>query len=54
MQIHKQPTDIGAFTAELASLFRSAIEAAGMQLVIEGERVRASSSTWIARCGKRS
>ena len=35
MQIQKQPTDIGAFTAELASLFRSAIEAAGMQLVIE-------------------
>jgi PAS domain S-box-containing protein len=35
MQIHKQPTDIGAFTADLASLFRSAIESAGMQLVID-------------------
>jgi PAS domain S-box-containing protein len=35
MQINKQPTDIGAFTADLASLFRSAIESAGMQLVID-------------------
>ena len=35
MQIHTQPTDIASFTAELASLFRSAIEAAGLRLELE-------------------
>ncbi|MEZ0600831.1 response regulator [Paraburkholderia sp. IW21] len=35
LQIHSQPTDIAAFTAELASLFESAIEAAGLQLTVE-------------------
>jgi PAS domain S-box-containing protein len=40
MEIHKQPTDIGAFTAELASLFRSAIESAGMQLVVDFDETR--------------
>jgi PAS domain S-box-containing protein len=30
-----QPTDLGAYTAELASVFRSAIEKAGLQLVID-------------------
>ncbi|MDE1182271.1 response regulator [Paraburkholderia sp.] len=34
-QIDPQPTDIAAFTAELASIFRSAIETAGLQLVID-------------------
>ncbi|MFM0173383.1 response regulator [Paraburkholderia sediminicola] len=35
IQIHTQPTDIAAFTAELASLFQSAIEAAGLRLEVE-------------------
>ncbi|QYD68873.1 response regulator [Paraburkholderia edwinii] len=35
IQIHREPTDVAAFTAELASLFRSAIESAGMSLVVD-------------------
>jgi signal transduction histidine kinase len=35
MQIATQPTDIASFTAELASLFQSAIEAAGLRLEVE-------------------
>src|SRR6185312_7972941 len=32
---HYVPTDLGLFTAELASMFRSAVERAGLQLVID-------------------
>ncbi|SDD86291.1 GAF sensor hybrid histidine kinase [Cupriavidus sp. YR651] len=35
VQMQPQPTDLPAFTAELASLFRSAIEAAGLQLIVD-------------------
>lgn len=35
IEIHRQTTDIAAFTAELASLFRSAIESAGIELRID-------------------
>ncbi|BAN27211.1 response regulator [Caballeronia insecticola] len=35
IEIHRQPTDIAGFTAELASLFRSAIETAGLRLDID-------------------
>jgi PAS domain S-box-containing protein len=35
MQIDPQPTDIASFTVELASLFQSAIEAAGLRLELE-------------------
>ncbi|MEA3084633.1 MAG: hypothetical protein QOC89_2330 [Paraburkholderia sp.] len=35
IQIHTEPTDVAAFTAELASLFQSAIEAAGLRLEVE-------------------
>lgn len=35
VQMQPQPTDLPGFTAELASLFRSAIEAAGMRLVVD-------------------
>ncbi|SAK51313.1 sensor kinase/response regulator fusion protein [Caballeronia temeraria] len=35
IEIHRQPTDIAVFTAELASLFRSAIETAGLRLDID-------------------
>ena len=34
-QISPQPTDIAAFTAELAALFRSAIETVGLQLEVD-------------------
>jgi PAS domain S-box-containing protein len=35
IQIHTQPTELAGFTAELASLFRSAVESAGMKLVVD-------------------
>ncbi|HEY4303774.1 MAG TPA: response regulator [Gemmatimonadaceae bacterium] len=35
IQIHREPTDVAAFTAELASLFRSAVESVGMSLVVD-------------------
>ncbi|WP_121310850.1 response regulator [Paraburkholderia sp. BL17N1] len=35
IEIHTQPTDIASFTAELASLFQSAIEAAGLRLEVD-------------------
>ncbi|CAD6562635.1 response regulator [Paraburkholderia sabiae] len=37
IEIHPQPTDLAAFTADLASLFRSAIESAGMKLEVDCE-----------------
>ncbi|MBP0588731.1 response regulator [Paraburkholderia sp. LEh10] len=37
IEIHPQPTDLAAFTADLASLFRSAIESAGMTLTVDCE-----------------
>lgn len=35
VQKHPQPTDLPAFTADLASLFRSAIEGADLQLIVD-------------------
>jgi PAS domain S-box-containing protein len=35
MQARYEPTDLGAVTSELASVFRSAIEKAGMRLVVD-------------------
>lgn len=35
IEMHRQPTDLAVFTAELASLFRSAIETAGLRLEID-------------------
>jgi PAS domain S-box-containing protein len=35
MQAYFEPTDLAAFTAELASLFRSAIERAGLRFIVE-------------------
>ncbi|MPW18831.1 response regulator [Paraburkholderia sp. CNPSo 3157] len=37
MEINPQPTDLAAFTADLASLFRSTIESAGMTLCVDCE-----------------
>ena len=38
------PTDLSAYTAELASVFRSAIERAGMELVVVPLKIRAPAS----------
>ncbi|WP_206602845.1 ATP-binding protein [Leptolyngbya ohadii] len=35
IQANYEPTDLAAYTADLASMFRSAIEGAGMQLVVD-------------------
>ena len=35
LKAHFQPTDLAAFTAELASSFRSAMEKAGLQLIVD-------------------
>ena len=37
MRAHFEPTSLGAFTAELASSFRSAVERAGLELVVIDE-----------------
>jgi PAS domain S-box-containing protein len=39
IEVHRQPTDLAAFTADLASLFRSAIESADMTLEVDCERL---------------
>ena len=45
-----EPTDLSAYTAELASSFRSAIEAAGMRLIVDApelrERVHVDRDMW--------
>ncbi|RKP46246.1 response regulator [Pararobbsia silviterrae] len=35
IDLHRVPVDIGTFTAELASLFRSTIERAGLELIVD-------------------
>ena len=53
VQAHYELTDIGIFTAELASVFRSAIEKAGMRLIVNCPPLPCRSM-WTVRCGKRS
>ncbi len=48
-----EPTDLAAATAELASVFRSAVEKAGLRLVVDCPPP-SGRPTSIARCGKRS
>jgi signal transduction histidine kinase len=36
-----EPTDLGGYTAELASAFRSLVERAGLRFVVEGQRAEA-------------
>ncbi|MEO9008354.1 MAG: ATP-binding protein [Candidatus Dormibacter sp.] len=38
-QVSLQPTDLAAVTADLASVFRAAVERAGLELVIDAERL---------------
>ena len=49
-----QPTDLAAFTAELASVFRSPSSAPGCGCVVDCPSARASRSSSIATCGRRS
>jgi PAS domain S-box-containing protein len=35
LQAHHEPTDLSTYTAELASVFRSTIESAGLQLIVD-------------------
>ena len=50
MQASYEPTDLSALTAELASVFRSAIERAGLRLIIDcpplPERVYVDREMW--------
>ena len=39
VQASYEPTDLAAFTAELASVFRSAVEKAGMRLIVDCEPI---------------
>jgi PAS domain S-box-containing protein len=45
-----EPTDLAAFTAELASVFRSAVEKAGMELIVDcpplGQQVYVDRGMW--------
>ena len=53
IQASYEPTDLAALTADLASIFRSAIERAGCSWSSTARRCR-SRSTSTARCGRRS
>lgn len=50
VEAHFQPTDLGRLTSELASVFRSAIEKAGMRLIVDcpplGEPVYIDKDMW--------
>jgi signal transduction histidine kinase/DNA-binding response OmpR family regulator len=50
VQAHYEPTDLAAFSAELASIFRSAVDQAGLRLTIEcsdlGEPVFVDREMW--------
>ena len=54
VQASYEPTDLAALTADLASSFRSAIETAGLRLVVDCPRVARAVVTSIATCGRRS
>ena len=49
-----EQTDISAFTADTASAFRSAMEQAGLEFVIDCEPLAESRHMSIGICGKRS
>ena len=50
MQASYEPIDLAALTAELASVFRSAVEKAGMRLIVDcqalGEPVYVDRDMW--------
>ena len=49
-----QPTDLAAFTADLASNFRSACERAGLRLERRLPAAARAGVSWTGRCGRRS
>ena len=49
-----EPTDLAALTADLASIFRSACERAGLRLVVDCPPLGRGARTSTARCGRRS
>jgi PAS domain S-box-containing protein len=49
VQASYQPTDLAAFTAELASNFRSACEKAGLRLIVDCAPLRESESAYVDR-----
>ena len=49
-----EPVDLGRYTAELASAFRSLIEGAGLRFVVEHQADTRARPISIATCGKRS
>ena len=49
VQASYQPTDIAAFTAELASNFRSACEKAGLRLIVDCEPLRGAGPVYVDR-----
>lgn len=48
-----QPTDLAVYTAELASMFRAAVERAGLRLEVDCPPLTDRYS-WIGTCGRRS
>ena len=52
MQAQFEPADLPSVTAELASVFRSAIDRAGLTLTVDCPPLD-SRCTWTARCGRR-
>ena len=53
VQASREPTDLAAFTSDLASMFRSTIERAGMRLVVDCPPL-SRPGRWTATCGRRS
>ncbi len=52
VQAHYEPVDLAEVTAELASVFRSAIDRADLQLIVDCQPCP-SRCTWTATCGKK-
>jgi signal transduction histidine kinase len=48
-----EPTHLAALTTELVSVFRSAVEKAGLRLIVHCPR-SPSRSTWTGTCTRRS
>ncbi len=49
MEAHYEPTDLGMFSADLASTFRSTIERAGMKLIVNVDNTPARDTVYVDR-----
>ena len=54
MEARYEPVDLAAFTADLASVFRSAIDRAGLAFEVDCRELPERRSTSTGRCGRRS